>query len=146
MNTAPSRLLVLVLLAAAAAAAWTSRPLLPPAETQDLAVAWEMWSSGDVLVPTLNGEPVAGAAPLSLWMMQAGWMFSGPTPLWPRLAGLLAAGLAVLAGLAALAARARGPVSCRDRARASFTVLRVPHRYWYATRLHLGSCISILLL
>lgn len=97
MNTAPSRLLVLVLLAAAAAAAWTSRPILPPAETQDLAVAWEMWASGDVLVPRLNGEPVQGAAPLSIWMTQAGWLISGPTSLWPRILGLLAAGLSILA-------------------------------------------------
>ncbi len=58
-------------------AALASRPLLPVDETRYLAVAWEMWSSGDALVPRLNGEPYAHKGPLLFWLINAGWLLVG---------------------------------------------------------------------
>jgi 4-amino-4-deoxy-L-arabinose transferase-like glycosyltransferase len=97
MTTLRSRLLLLILTAAVATAAWAVRPLMAPGETRELAIAWEMWSSGDALVPQLNGEPQVGTPPLKTWMLQAGWIVSGPNALWARLLGAFAALLAAAA-------------------------------------------------
>lgn len=70
------------------------RPVLPIDETRYLAVAWEMWRSGDWLSLRLNGEPYGHKPPLLFWSILAGWQFTGPDTVWPRL----------LTGLFALAA------------------------------------------
>ena len=61
------------------------RPLLPMDETRYLSVAWEMWNSGDFLVPHLNGQPYSHKPPLLFWIMQAGWAILGVNDWWPRL-------------------------------------------------------------
>jgi 4-amino-4-deoxy-L-arabinose transferase-like glycosyltransferase len=52
------------------------REVWPFDETRELAIAWEMWSSGHWWVPTLNGEPI-GRAPLFTWLILAAWKFAG---------------------------------------------------------------------
>ena len=55
----------------------TMRPLLPVDETRYLAVAWEMWLSGDYLVPHLNGAPYSHKPPLLFWLINLGWAVFG---------------------------------------------------------------------
>ncbi len=78
------------------------RPLLPIDETRYASVAWEMWLRGDLLLPTLNGEPYAHKPPLLLWLLHAGWAVGGVGTLWPRLLQALLAA-ATLAATVALA-------------------------------------------
>lgn len=69
---------------------------LPPDELRYLSVAWEMWNSGDFLVPYLNGTPYADKPPLLFWLMHAGWVLFGVGDGWPRLLpGLCALGVVV---------------------------------------------------
>jgi 4-amino-4-deoxy-L-arabinose transferase-like glycosyltransferase len=78
-------------------AAGLARPLLPIDETRYAAVAWEMWTRGDVLLPVLNGEPYAHKPPLLFWLIQAGWALFGVQTWWLRLiAPLFAAGTLAL--------------------------------------------------
>ena len=73
------------------------RPLLPVDETRYAAVAWEMWTRDDFLVPTLNGQPYHHKPPLLFWLMQAGWAVFGVNEWWPRLLSpLFGAGTLVL--------------------------------------------------
>jgi len=53
------------------------RPLFPIDETRYAAVAWEMWSRNDFLVPYLNGETYSHKPPLLFWLMQLSWWLSG---------------------------------------------------------------------
>ncbi|MFK8251329.1 ArnT family glycosyltransferase [Ancylobacter terrae] len=55
------------------------RPPLPIDETRYLTVAWEMWQSGDRLVPHLNGEAYSHKPPLLFWLINAVWMIAGPS-------------------------------------------------------------------
>jgi 4-amino-4-deoxy-L-arabinose transferase-like glycosyltransferase len=74
-----------------------SRPLLPIDETRYAAVAWEMWSRGDFLVPHLNGEPYHHKPPLLFWLIHAGWLVFGVQEWWLRLISpLFAAGTLLL--------------------------------------------------
>lgn len=84
--------------------ALASRPLWPVDETRYAAVAWEMWSRGDFLVPYLNGAPYSHKPPLLFWLMHLGWALFGVNDWWPRLVAPLAA-LASLALIAQLARR-----------------------------------------
>jgi 4-amino-4-deoxy-L-arabinose transferase-like glycosyltransferase len=77
------------------AVALASRPVLPVDETRYLAVAWEMWSRGDFILPTLNGEAYSHKPPLLFWIIHAGWAVFGVNEWWPRL-------VAPLFGLGAL--------------------------------------------
>ena len=65
-------------------AASLARPVLPVDETRYLAVAWEMWQRGDLLVPTLSGEPYSHKPPLLFWLVHAGWAAAGVSSWWPR--------------------------------------------------------------
>lgn len=97
---------------AVSAAAWlallvamlATRPLLPVDETRYASVAWEMWRSGDFLVPHLNGRAYSDKPPLLFWLVNAGWSVLGPVEYWARLVGPLAAA-ASLALTAVLARR-----------------------------------------
>ncbi|MEE8392838.1 MAG: phospholipid carrier-dependent glycosyltransferase, partial [Rhodospirillales bacterium] len=81
------------------AAALLTRPLLPVDETRYLSVAWEMWTSGDFLVPRLNGEPYSHKPPLLFWLIHAGWAVFGVSEWWARtVSPLFALGNLVLAG------------------------------------------------
>lgn len=68
-------------------AALILRPILPLDETRYFAVAWEMWRSGNVLVPELNGAFYSHKPPLLFWLINAGWGVFGPTEIWGRLVG-----------------------------------------------------------
>jgi len=65
--------------------ALAARPLLPVDETRYLAVAWEMWTRGDFLVPHLNGEAYSHKPPLLFWLIDLGWAVFGVNPFSARL-------------------------------------------------------------
>jgi len=52
-------------------------PPLPIDETRYLAVAWEMRTTGEFLVPHLNGATYAHKPPLLFWLINAGWLVTG---------------------------------------------------------------------
>ncbi|MDP6268850.1 MAG: glycosyltransferase family 39 protein [Alphaproteobacteria bacterium] len=81
-----------------------ARPLTPVDETRYLAVAWEMWVSGDALVPHLNGEPYSHKPPLLFWLINLGWAVAGVSEWWARLVAPLC-GLGALFAARALAAK-----------------------------------------
>jgi len=68
----------------AVTAALVTRNAWPTDETRWLAIAWEMWARGDLLVPRLNGTP-ASVAPLFFWLVHVGWLAFGVVEWWPRL-------------------------------------------------------------
>jgi 4-amino-4-deoxy-L-arabinose transferase-like glycosyltransferase len=53
------------------------RPLAPVDETRYLAVSWEMWQSGNYIVPTLNHEIYTHKPPLLFWTINAVWALIG---------------------------------------------------------------------
>ncbi len=67
------------------AVALATRPLLPVDETRYLSVAWEMWHTGEFLVPHLNGQPYSHKPPLLFWLIHAGWTVFGVSEWWARL-------------------------------------------------------------
>lgn len=67
------------------------RPPVPIDETRYLSVAWEMWSSGQFLVPHLNGVPYSHKPPLLFWLIHTGWAVFGVVDWWPRLVPALSA-------------------------------------------------------
>jgi 4-amino-4-deoxy-L-arabinose transferase-like glycosyltransferase len=76
--------LMLLLASLFGRAAW------PTDETRLLAVAWEMWSRRDLLLPMLNGVPAA-QPPLVAWLIHAGWGAFGVVESWARLVPALGA-------------------------------------------------------
>jgi 4-amino-4-deoxy-L-arabinose transferase-like glycosyltransferase len=90
---------------ASVAVAWTlllvvalaTRPLLPIDETRYASVAWEMWRTGNYLVPHLNGHPYSDKPPLLFWLISGGWSVFGPVEYWARLVGPLSAVAALVA-------------------------------------------------
>ena len=91
----PSALWILAWLALVVTALAT-RPLLPVDETRYLGVAWEMWTSGEYLVPHLNGEPYSHKPPLLFWLINLSWALFGVG----EVAGRLVAPLFALGSLA----------------------------------------------
>lgn len=71
--------LLLVLASLFARSAW------PVDETRILAVAWEMWTRNELVLPYLNGDLYARQAPLLPWLIHAGWSLFGVNDWWPRL-------------------------------------------------------------
>ncbi len=79
-----------------AALAWTGLWLLPVLaalfarspwpmdETRTLAIAWEMWTHGGGLVPSLNGALYTQQPPLLFWLIDLGWRVLGVNGWWPR--------------------------------------------------------------
>ncbi|HET7268804.1 MAG TPA: glycosyltransferase family 39 protein [Oleiagrimonas sp.] len=57
---------------------------MPMYSTRALAVAWDMWTHGQWLVPQLNGMPYSEKAPLLFWLIHAGWFVFGVNDIWPR--------------------------------------------------------------
>ena len=68
---------------------------MPLYSTRTLGVAWEMWNSGQFLVPHNNGVPYSHKVPLLFWLIHAGWAVAGVGDVWPRLLEVLI-GLGVL--------------------------------------------------
>lgn len=62
-----------------------SRSYLPIDETRYATVAWNMWLSGDYLVPYLNGIAYSHKPPLLFWLVNLGWKVFGVNDWWPRL-------------------------------------------------------------
>jgi 4-amino-4-deoxy-L-arabinose transferase-like glycosyltransferase len=79
-----------------------ARPPLPVDETRYLAVAWEMWRTGGLLVPHLNGVPYSDKPPLLFWLIVGAWHLVGVQEWAARLIQPVAA-LVVLALTAVLA-------------------------------------------
>ncbi|MDP6787236.1 MAG: glycosyltransferase family 39 protein [Rhodospirillales bacterium] len=75
--------------------ALATRPLLPVDETRYLGVAWEMWTTGEFLVPHLNGEPYSHKPPLLFWLINLSWALFGVS----EVAGRLVAPLFALGNL-----------------------------------------------
>ncbi|HCZ13139.1 MAG TPA: hypothetical protein DHV85_00805 [Candidatus Accumulibacter sp.] len=73
------------------------RPLMLPDEGRYVGVAWEMLSSGNWLVPTLDGMPFFHKPPLFYWLTAAGLQVFGANDWAARLASTLAALLATVA-------------------------------------------------
>jgi len=63
----------------------SSRSFFPIDETRYATVAWNMWQSGDYLVPYLNGVAYSHKPPLLFWLMNLGWKVFGVNDWWPRL-------------------------------------------------------------
>lgn len=88
MNSASARLplaIAIALWALLVGVGLTLRPALPVDETRYLAVAWDMWSGGDYIVPHLNGVEYHHKPPLLFWLMTLGWLFFGVSETWGRL-------------------------------------------------------------
>ncbi len=66
-------------------AALAVRSPWPVDETRTLAVAWEMWLRGDLLVPHLDGAVYSDQPPLFFWLITYGWGVLGVNGWWPRL-------------------------------------------------------------
>ena len=89
LNTGSFRLLVV------AVALWLAmmagiRPLMLPDEGRYVGVAWEMVTSGDWLVPHLDGMPFFHKPPLFYWISALGLSIFGATEWAARVASLLA--------------------------------------------------------
>ncbi|MCA9198361.1 MAG: glycosyltransferase family 39 protein [Planctomycetales bacterium] len=78
------------------------RPILAVDETRYLSVAWEMYQSGDWLVPQVHGQPYGHKPPMLFWLIQAAWSLCGVSePAARCVAPIMGiAGLFVLARLA----------------------------------------------
>lgn len=85
---------IVIWLSAALFAIFQTGPM-PLYSTRTLGVAWEMWSSGQFLVPCSNGEPYSHKVPLLFWLIHAGWAIGGVGDVWPRILQV-ALGLGVL--------------------------------------------------
>ena len=81
-----------------AAFAWI-RPLYLPDEGRYSMVAWEMFTSGHWMVPTLDGLPFFHKPPLFYWIATAAMHVLGPTPIAMRVPSILAASATAVAML-----------------------------------------------
>lgn len=71
------------------------RPLAPIDETRYLAVAWEMHTTGDWLVPTKNFALYSDKPPLLFWVINLVWLVTGVSGFAARLVGPAFACLAI---------------------------------------------------
>ena len=92
---------------------------LPIDETRYLAVAWEMWRTGEFLVPHLNGALYSQKPPLLFWLINAGWLATG-VHAWTARAMTLLCSASSLFLLARLVRRVSGSASA---ARTSIVIL-----------------------
>lgn len=65
-------------------AALFARSPWPMDETRTLAVAWETWTHGGGLLPSLNGTLYTQQPPLLFWLIDLGWSVLGVNEWWPR--------------------------------------------------------------
>ena len=92
----PAAFLPVMLMAVLTVSAVIARPPLPVYETRYLGVAWEMYESGNYLVPHQNGETYAHKPPLLFWLINLIWLVTGPQQWAARLAAPLAASVGLL--------------------------------------------------
>jgi 4-amino-4-deoxy-L-arabinose transferase-like glycosyltransferase len=79
-------------------------PPVPVDETRYLTAAWEMFNSGQWLVPTVNGAWYSDKSPLLFWLIAGGWEVAGVHTWVARVEALIVA-LAMLLTLRRLAVR-----------------------------------------
>ena len=79
-------------------------PPIPIDETRYLTAAWEMFNSGQWLVPTVNGAWYSDKSPLLFWLIAGGWKIVGVHTWVARVEALIVA-LGMLLALRRLAAR-----------------------------------------
>lgn len=79
-------------------------PPIPIDETRYLTAAWEMYNSGQWLVPTVNGAWYSDKSPLLFWLIAGGWKILGVHTWVARIEALLVA-LGMLLALRRLAVR-----------------------------------------
>jgi len=79
-------------------------PPIPIDETRYLTAAWEMFNSGQWLVPTVNGAWYSDKSPLLFWLIAGGWKIVGVHTWVARVEALVVA-LGMLLTLRRLAAR-----------------------------------------
>jgi 4-amino-4-deoxy-L-arabinose transferase-like glycosyltransferase len=79
-------------------------PPIPIDETRYLTAAWEMFNSGQWLVPTVNGAWYSDKSPLLFWLIAGGWKIVGVHTWVARVEALIVA-LGMLLTLRRLAAR-----------------------------------------
>ena len=79
-------------------------PPIPIDETRYLTAAWEMFNSGQWLVPTVNGAWYSDKSPLLFWLIAGGWEIVGVHTWVARIEALIVA-LGMLLTLRRLAAR-----------------------------------------
>ncbi|HLI17835.1 MAG TPA: glycosyltransferase family 39 protein [Rhodanobacteraceae bacterium] len=79
-------------------------PPIPIDETRYLTAAWEMFNSGQWLVPTVNGAWYSDKSPLLFWLIAGGWKIVGVHTWVARIEALIVA-LGMLLTLRRLAAR-----------------------------------------
>jgi 4-amino-4-deoxy-L-arabinose transferase-like glycosyltransferase len=79
-------------------------PPIPIDETRYLTAAWEMFNSGQWLVPTVNGAWYSDKSPLLFWLIAGGWKIFGVHTWVARVEALIVA-LCMLLALRRLAAR-----------------------------------------
>jgi len=89
ISTSPLVWLGVIILWLGGAAVW--RPLALPDEGRYVGIAWEMLTSGDWLVPHLDGLPYFHKPPLFYWLTAASLNACGPQLLCSRVAPLLSA-------------------------------------------------------
>jgi 4-amino-4-deoxy-L-arabinose transferase-like glycosyltransferase len=79
-------------------------PPIPNDETRYLTAAWEMFNSGQWLVPTVNGTWYSDKSPLLFWLIAGGWKLVGVHTWVARVEALIIA-LVMLLTLRRLVAR-----------------------------------------
>lgn len=79
-------------------------PPIPIDETRYLTAAWEMFNSGQWLVPTVNGAWYSDKSPLLFWLIAGGWKILG-VHTWVARVEALAVSLGMLLTLRRLAGR-----------------------------------------
>ncbi len=85
--TAPAGAAAILAFFLVAVAGVLLRPLTPIDETRYLAVACEMWQSGDWLVPTKNFALYTDKPPLMFWTIDLVWAVTGVSETAARLVG-----------------------------------------------------------
>lgn len=79
-------------------------PPIPIDETRYLTAAWEMFNSGQWLVPTVNGAWYSDKSPLLFWLIAGGWKIFG-VHTWVARVDAIAVAVAILLLTRRLAAR-----------------------------------------
>lgn len=125
--------------------AWL-RPLAIPDEGRYVGVAWEMMSSGNWLVPTLDGMPFFHKPPLFYWITAGAMEVFGPGVAAARAAAWLAS-VTIVSGLFAFVRRWVG----REQAWASVVILATAPLFYGAAQyanmdLLVAACISATIL
>ncbi len=89
MHLSKNQILPMIIVFLSVAVAIYFRPLLVIDETRYFGVAWEMYHSGNLLVPHLNGLPYDHKPPLLFWLINLDWHLFGIDQLSARFIPLL---------------------------------------------------------